>query len=143
MEVSTSYPYRSTRERDCVRVHIQQDFCFKGSRPLFGQVLIQPAEKCAARAGLGQQRTQPRRLRHRCGSAPRQRPHRGVRRRRGHCPRATAPGLRTLLFHPVGAGSGLGLTFCKNVVEAAGGTLSVHSEPNAGAVFMIDLPLKC
>ena len=33
------YPYLSTRERDCVRVHIQQDFCFQGSRPLFAQVL--------------------------------------------------------------------------------------------------------
>ncbi|MDZ4128164.1 MAG: HAMP domain-containing sensor histidine kinase, partial [Hydrogenophaga sp.] len=41
-----------------------------------------------------------------------------------------------------GAGNGLGLTFCKNVVEAAQGSLSVHSEPGLGAVFMIDLPLK-
>jgi len=41
-----------------------------------------------------------------------------------------------------GAGSGLGLTFCKNVVEAAQGTISVHAEPNVGAVFMIDLPLN-
>ena len=40
-----------------------------------------------------------------------------------------------------GAGSGLGLTFCKNVVESARGTLSVHSEISRGAVFMIDLPL--
>ena len=41
-----------------------------------------------------------------------------------------------------GAGNGLGLTFCKNVVEAAQGSLSVHSEPGLGAVFMIDLPLN-
>jgi two-component system CAI-1 autoinducer sensor kinase/phosphatase CqsS len=40
-----------------------------------------------------------------------------------------------------GAGNGLGLTFCKNVVEAAHGRLSVHSQPGLGAVFMIDLPL--
>jgi two-component system, CAI-1 autoinducer sensor kinase/phosphatase CqsS len=41
-----------------------------------------------------------------------------------------------------GAGNGLGLTFCKNVVETAHGRLSVHSEPGLGAVFMIDLPLN-
>jgi len=33
------YPYRSGRERDCVQVVIQQDFCFRGSPQLFAQVL--------------------------------------------------------------------------------------------------------
>ena len=54
---------------------------------------------------------------------------------------------QTRIFEPffstlAGAGNGLGLTFCKNVVEAAQGSLSVHSEPGLGAVFMIDLPLS-
>jgi hypothetical protein len=38
-EVVSQYPYRSSRERDCVQVHIQSDFCFTASRPLFAQVL--------------------------------------------------------------------------------------------------------
>jgi signal transduction histidine kinase len=38
-------------------------------------------------------------------------------------------------------GSGLGLTFCKNVAETVKGQISVHSEPGEGAVFVIDLPL--
>src|SRR5690606_11314443 len=38
-EVVAAYPYRSSRERDCVRVQVQQDFCFLGSRSLFSQVL--------------------------------------------------------------------------------------------------------
>ena len=41
-----------------------------------------------------------------------------------------------------GAGSGLGLTFCKNVVETVNGQISVHSEPAEGAAFMVDLPLE-
>ena len=41
-----------------------------------------------------------------------------------------------------GAGSGLGLTFCKNVVETVNGQISVHSEPAEGATFMVDLPLQ-
>ena len=40
-----------------------------------------------------------------------------------------------------GVGSGLGLTFCKNVVDTVNGHISVHSEPNEGAVFIVDLPL--
>ena len=40
-----------------------------------------------------------------------------------------------------GAGSGLGLTFCKNVVETINGQISVRSEPNVGASFMVDLPV--
>jgi len=38
-EVVTNFPYRNSRERDCVQVTVQQDFCFLGSRPLFAQVL--------------------------------------------------------------------------------------------------------
>lgn len=37
-------------------------------------------------------------------------------------------------------GSGLGLTFCKHIVEAHDGFLSVESEPGKGACFEITLP---
>lgn len=39
-------------------------------------------------------------------------------------------------------GSGLGLTICRNLVEAMGGTISVKSEPGAGATFAFDLPVR-
>ena len=53
---------------------------------------------------------------------------------------------RERIFEPFystqpGAGSGLGLTFCKNVVETVNGQISVRSEPDEGASFMIDLPM--
>ena len=54
--------------------------------------------------------------------------------------------LQSRIFEPfystqAGAGNGLGLSFCKNVVEDAHGKLSVHSQSGKGAVFTIELPL--
>lgn len=39
-------------------------------------------------------------------------------------------------------GSGLGLAYCKNVIEAHNGTISVLSEINKGSSFIIELPIS-
>jgi len=141
-EVVGSYPYRSTRERDCVRVHIQQDFCFMASRPLFAQVLDNLLKNALHALAAASTAPNPGDLRLEVG----------VHRGKGRIAVSDdgvgiAHEQQHRIFEPFfstqsGAGSGLGLTFCKNAVETAQGTLTVHSEPGVGAVFMIDLPLN-
>jgi two-component system CAI-1 autoinducer sensor kinase/phosphatase CqsS len=140
-EVIANYPYRSSRERNCVRVQVQQDFCFMGSRTLFAQVLTNLLKNGLHALASASHAPQPGDLRVDVGI------HRGKGRIAvSDDGVGISHELQNRIFEPfyssqAGAGNGLGLTFCKNVVEAALGRLSVHSEPGLGAVFMIDLPL--
>lgn len=40
-----------------------------------------------------------------------------------------------------GVGTGLGLSFCRMIVESCGGAITCTSEPNAGTTFTIELPV--
>jgi signal transduction histidine kinase len=140
-EVVAAYPFRSTRERDCVQVQVLQDFRFTASQPLFAQVLsnlIKNALHSLASAGTA---PLPGDLRLQVGL------HEGRGRITVTDNGVGIPYNRlTRIFEPFystqpGAGSGLGLTFCKNVVETVNGQISVRSEPDEGASFMIDLPI--
>jgi two-component system, NtrC family, sensor kinase len=42
---------------------------------------------------------------------------------------------------PAGKGSGLGLALCKNLIEASGGSIAIHSQVGVGTSVTIDLPL--
>lgn len=141
-EVVHDYPYRSTRERECVQIHLQQDFCFLASRPLFVQVLSNLLKNALHSLASASQPPKPGDLR----------VYVGVHRSKGRIAVSDdgvgiAHEQQDRIFEPFfstqsGAGTGLGLTFCKNAVESAHGTIRVHSEPGLGAVFMVDLPLN-
>jgi len=141
-DVVANYPYRSSRERDCVRVQVQQDFCFTGSRALFAQVMTNLIKNALHALASASSAPQPGDLRIDVGI------HHGKGRIAvSDDGIGISHELQTRIFEPfyssqASIGNGLGLTFCKNVIEAANGRLSVHSEPGLGAVFMIDLPLS-
>ena len=140
-EVINNYPYRSSSERDCVRLHVQNDFSFLGSRAQFMQVLTNLLKNALHSLASASNAPKPGDLRLDVGL------HRGKGR---IAVSDDGVGIdheqQARIFEPFfstqsGVGHGLGLTFCKNVVEASNGRISVHSEPAMGAVFMVDLPL--
>jgi two-component system NtrC family sensor kinase len=43
---------------------------------------------------------------------------------------------------PPGVGTGLGLSFCKGIIEGHGGSIGVVSEPGQGTMFRVELPAE-
>ncbi len=139
--VVDNYPYRTARERQCVIVQVEHDFRFRGSYPLFAQVLANLIKNALHALVSSSTTLCPGDLRLTVS----------VRHRRGRIVVADdgvgiPSELQSRIFEPfystqAGAGNGLGLSFCKNVVEDAHGKLSVHSQSGKGAVFTIELPL--
>lgn len=135
------YPYRSNREADCIEVIIHRDFCFRGAPTQFSGVLdnlIQNALRSLQASGSF---PRPGDLRIEVGS-------RGSEGRITLTDRGIGiePALLQRVFEPFfssdqGTGHGLGLAFCRRVVAGAGGSIRVKSEPAAGAVFTITLPV--
>lgn len=139
--VVDNFPYRTSRERECITVQIQRDFCFRGSAPLFAQVLANLIKNSLHALAAASNALCPGDLRVTVC----------VQNRKGRILVADEgvgiPGeLQSRIFEPfystqAGAGNGLGLSFCKNVVEGANGKLTVRSQSGMGAVFTIELPL--
>jgi two-component system, CAI-1 autoinducer sensor kinase/phosphatase CqsS len=140
-DVVSQYPFRSTRERDSLRLALEADFCFLGSHALFSQVLVNLIKNALHSLAAASTAPQPGDLEVSVNVY-------------GRFGRITVtdkgmgipPGKQHLIFEPFysmqrGVGNGLGLTFCKNVVESADGHLSVHSRINEGATFTIEVPL--
>ena len=140
-DVVANYPYRSSHERDCVEAFVQQDFCFMGSRALFSQLLSNLIKNALYSLAASSHASHPGDLRitvgvyHGKGRLAVADKGLGIPHEHQH--RIFEPFFST----QTGVGSGLGLTFCKNVVETVKGHIGVFSEPGEGAVFVIDLPL--
>ena len=140
-EVVGAFPYRSTRERDCIEVVIHDDFHFRGSRTQFARVLDNLIKNALRSLQAASSILHPGDLRIEVGS-------RGSEGRIAVADRGTGiePAMAQRIFEPffstdLGTGHGLGLAFCKQVVLAAKGSIRVKSEPPAGAVFTITLPV--
>ena len=135
------YPYRSTKERECVQVLVRRDFLFEGSQALFAQVIDNLLKNALRSLAAATTASQPGDLLIELGTLH----NRGriVINDRGV---GIDPALQPCIFEPFfstdrGTGHGLGLAFCQRVVQGANGTIRVKSEPARGAIFTIELPL--
>ena len=136
-----NYPYRSSRERDCVDLHVRRDFLFKGSQALFEQVIDNLLKNALKSLAAIHPPARPGDLQIEIGIL--QNKGRIVVTDRGTG--IEAP-LQHRIFEPFfstdrGTGHGLGLAFCKRVIQNARGSIRVQSGPGKGATFTIELPL--
>ena len=141
-EVTATYPYASSRQRDCVRVVIRDNFTFCSSPTQFSQVLSNLIKNALHSLTAADSLYHPGALRIE------------VDRMRTHGRIVVAddgmgiePALLPHIFKPFfssnhGTGHGLGLAFCQQVVQSAGGSIHVKSEYAVGALFTIMLPSR-
>jgi two-component system CAI-1 autoinducer sensor kinase/phosphatase CqsS len=138
--VVKDYPYRNSRERESVVLVLRKDFSFESSYRLFAQVINNLLKNSFRSLAAASSAPKPGDLRLEVGVL-------------NGCGRilvtdqgtGIATDLQARIFEPFfstdrGTGHGLGLAFCQQVVESAGGTIRVKSEPGRGATFIIELP---
>jgi two-component system CAI-1 autoinducer sensor kinase/phosphatase CqsS len=139
--VVKDYPYRNSRDRDCVVLVLRKDFSFESSYRLFSQVINNLLKNAFHAMAANSSAPKPGDLRIEVGVLNNQ--GRIVVTDQGP---GIATELQARIFEPFfstdrGTGHGLGLAFCHQVVESAGGTIRVKSEPGRGATFIIELSL--
>lgn len=135
------YPFRSTRERDCVLVRVHDDFQFVGSREMFAQVIDNLTKNALRSLAAATSASRPGDLLIQVGAQ-------GNRGRIVFTDNGVGmpAELQARIFQPFfstdrGTGHGLGLAFCQRVVQGAHGRIRVKSAPHQGAVFTIELPV--
>ncbi len=139
--VVANYPYSSTRQRDCVRVQLHDEFVFHSSLTQFSQVLdnlmknaFHSLMAADSRYPVGALRINVSRIND-MGLISVEDEGTGI-----------SPMMLPQIFKPFfssnrGTGHGLGLAFCQQVVQSAGGHIRVKSGVAVGATFTIELPL--
>jgi two-component system CAI-1 autoinducer sensor kinase/phosphatase CqsS len=143
-EAVQGFPYRDSRERDCVQIQVTRDFSFRSCGSLFLQVIDNLLKNALRSLASMPDCPQPGDLRVEIDVDPaRPRTGRISVTDRGQ---GIHPVLQARLFQPFvsthqGTGHGLGLAFCQRVVHASGGMIRVESAPGRGARFVIELPV--
>ena len=140
-EAVNTYPYRSSRERECVKLQVQNDFLFEGSHALFLQVVDNLLKNALRSLAAAIAASQPGDITIEVGTA-------GNRGRIVVTDRGVGmdADLQARIFEPFfstdrGSGHGLGLAFCQRVIDGANGSIRVKSEPGHGASFTVELPI--
>lgn len=139
--VVEQYPFRSTHERQSVQINEQGNFRFRGSQRQFQQVMDNLIENAIRSLLTANSILRPGDLR----IDVLVRGELGVIAvvDKGIGMDST---VQMRVFEPFfstdhGIGHGLGLAFCRTVVQAAGGSIQVRSRPATGAAFILQLPV--
>lgn len=140
MDVVQAYPYSTSRQRDCVRVAIQDDFVFRSSRTQCSQVLDNLIKNAFHSLNAANSRFAPGAVLLEVNvigdSGFISVSDEGM----GIEPHLVAHIFKPFFSSNRSTGHGLGLAFCQRVIQSAGGHISVKSEYAVGAKFTIELP---
>lgn len=138
----TQYPFSSPKEEDSFELVVHEDFMFFGSERQFIQVLnnllknaLHSLKAAQSRFVMGDLRIE---LGTRAGTGRIKIFDKGVGINPEHIAHIFEPFFST--NHETG--HGLGLAYCKQVIQSSGGTISVRTEPTVGTTFIIDLPVQ-
>jgi two-component system, CAI-1 autoinducer sensor kinase/phosphatase CqsS len=141
-KVVTQYPFSSPKEENCFELQVHEDFLFYGSEQQFIQVLnnllknaLHSLKAAQSRFTLGDLRIE---LGRRAGTGRIKVFDKGT----GISPEHIAHIFEPFFSTNHETGHGLGLAYCKQVVQASGGAISVRAEPTTGTTFIIDLPVQ-
>ena len=141
LDVVNNYPYAASRQRGCVRVVIHDEFSFLSSSRQFSQVLDNLMKNAFHSLMAADSRYPLGALRIEVSTTKL-----GGRILVQDEGMGIEPEFLPHIFKPFfssnrGTGHGLGLAFCQQVVQSAGGSIDVKSEFAVGATFTIALPI--
>lgn len=141
-QVVHNYPYRSSRERQCIVVTTHRDFQFRSSLAQFSQVLDNLIKNALHSLQTASSAFPQGALKIEVGASGAKGRIVVIDQGMGINPKSLPHIFEAFFSTNRGTGHGLGLAFCKRVVETAKGTLSVKSIPLEGATFIIELPVQ-
>ncbi len=141
-KVVTQYPFSTKKEEDCLELVAHEDFLFFGSERQFVQVLNNMIKNALYSLKAAQSRFEMGDLHIELGSRSGTGRIAITDKGMGIKPDNVARIFEPFFSTSHDTGHGLGLAYCKQVVQHAGGTLRVKSQPDVGATFTIEIPIQ-
>ncbi len=140
-EVVANYPYAASRQEHCVRVVIHDEFSFRSSSRQFSQVLDNLIKNAFFSLMAADSRYAPGALRIEISAYKNHGMITIEDDGMGIKPEALQQIFKPFFSSNKDTGHGLGLAYCQQVVQSAGGSITVKSRFAVGAVFAISLPI--
>lgn len=140
-KVLTQYPFGSKNEENCVEVIAHEDFLFYGSEHQFVQVLNNLLKNSLFSLKVAQSRFSQGDLLVEFGTRAATGRITITDKGTGISDANSAHVFEPFFSTSNDTGHGLGLAYCKQVVQASGGKIWVKTEHHIGATFTIELPV--